>query len=309
MLGFTLLILVALVAVFVALSLRTIPQQSAFVAERLGKYYTTLTSGVNFLIPFVDRIAYEHTLKEQVIDVPEQICITKDNAQVAVDGVVFIQVMDAQKASYGVSDYHFAIVQLAQTTMRSEIGKIDLDKTFEERGNINSGVVKAVDEAAQQWGVKTLRYEIKNITPPKSVLEAMQKQMTAEREKRALILNSEGQKQSAINVAEGKKQQAILESEGEKQRRINEAEGNAQAIQRIAEATGKGILEIAKAINESGGFEAVQFRIADKLADQFGQIAKVGNTIIVPASFSDLSALVATTMGVIKKMSPSPQSS
>jgi regulator of protease activity HflC (stomatin/prohibitin superfamily) len=217
--------------------------------------------------------------------------------------------MDAQKASYGVSDYHFAIVQLAQTTMRSEIGKIDLDKTFEERGNINTGVVKAVDEAAQQWGVKTLRYEIKNITPPKSVLEAMQKQMTAEREKRALILNSEGQKQSAINVAEGKKQQAILESEGEKQRRINEAEGNAQAIQRIAEATGKGILEIARAINENGGFEAVQFRIADKLADQFGQIAKAGNTIVVPASFSDPASLVATTMGVIKRMSPTPQSS
>ena len=301
MLIVALTILVALVAAFIIASLRIVPQQSAYVVERLGKYHSTLLSGVNFLIPSVDRIAYTHTLKEQVIDVPEQICITRDNAQVAVDGVVFIQVMDARRASYGIGDYRFAVIQLAQTTMRSEIGKIDLDKTFEERIHINNGVVKAVDEAAQQWGVKTLRYEIKNIAPPKSVLEAMQKQMTAEREKRALILNSEGQKQSAINVAEGKKQQAILESEGEKQRRINEAEGNAQAIQRIAEATGKGILEIAKAVSEKGGFDAVQFRIADKLADQFGQIAKTGNTIIVPASFSDLAGLVATTMGVIKK--------
>lgn len=301
MLGFVFLVLIGVVVIFIVFSLRIVPQQNAYVVERLGSYQASIISGVNFLIPFVDRIAYKHTLKEQVIDVPEQICITKDNVQVAVDGVVFIQVTDPRKASYGVSDYNFAIIQLAQTTMRSEIGKIDLDKTFEERGNINSSIVRAVDEAAQQWGVKTLRYEIKNINPPASVLDAMQKQMSAEREKRAAILKSEGEKQAAINVAEGQKQQAILESEGEKQRKINEAEGAASAIRLVAEATAQGIIEIATAVGSPGGFEAVQFRVADKLADQFGQIAKAGNTLIIPTNFADLSSVVATAMGVIKK--------
>lgn len=290
----------AVIIVFIAMSVKIVPQQSAFVVERLGSYNGTLNSGLSFVMPFVDRIAYKHTLKEQVIDVPEQVCITKDNVQMTVDGVVFIQVMNPQQASYGISSYNLAIIQLAQTTMRSQMGKLDLDKTFEERENVNKMIVSAVDEAAHKWGVKTLRYEIKNITPPSSVLHAMEKQMAAEREKRALILKSEGEKQSAINIAEGDKQKAILQSEGEMARKINEAKGEGEAIKLVADATAEGIKTVAGAISEKGGLEAVQYRVANNLVNQFGNIARTGNTMIVPASMSDIASLVTTAMNVIK---------
>ncbi|MHB8881456.1 MAG: SPFH domain-containing protein [Thermodesulfovibrionales bacterium] len=289
-----------LIIVFIAMSVKIVPQQSAFVVERLGSYNGTLNSGLSFVVPFIDRIAYRHTLKEQVIDVPEQVCITKDNVQMTVDGVVFIQVMNPQQASYGISSYSIAIIQLAQTTMRSQMGKLDLDKTFEERENVNKMIVAAVDEAAHKWGVKTLRYEIKNITPPTSVLHAMEKQMAAEREKRALILKSEGEKQSAINIAEGDKQRAILQSEGEMAKKINEAKGEGEAIKLVANATADGIKTVGAAISEKGGLEAVQYRVASNLVDQFGSIAKTGNTMIVPASMSDISSIVTTAMNVIK---------
>jgi regulator of protease activity HflC (stomatin/prohibitin superfamily) len=235
------------------------------------------------------------------MDIPEQICITKDNVQVAVDGVVFAQVIDPAKASYGISNYQFAVIQLAQTTMRSEIGKIDLDKTFEERTNINGAIVSAIDEASSGWGVKILRYEIKNITPPKSVLNAMEKQMQAEREKRAVILTSEGEKQSAINQAEGQKQKMVLESEAIRQQQINEAEGQAAAIKAVASATADGIREVASALQEKGGFEAVQLRVAENLVEQYGKLAKSTNTMILPANFADMGSMISAAMGVIKQ--------
>jgi regulator of protease activity HflC (stomatin/prohibitin superfamily) len=299
--------LAVLVVIFLVSGVRIIPQQRAYIIERLGKFQRTVQAGITYVIPFVDSVAYKLSLKEVAIDIPEQVCITKDNVQVGVDGVVFAQVIDPRMASYGINNYTFAIVQLAQTTMRSEVGKIDLDKTFEERKTINAAIVSAVDEAARSWGVKILRYEVKNITPPKTVLEAMEKQMRAEREKRAAILQSEGEKQSAINVAEGQKQKVVLESEASRQRQINEAVGQAEAIKAVAIATAEGIRAVAQSIQAQGGLEAVQLRVAERLVDQFGGLAKNANTMILPANFGDLSSIIATAMSVVKQ-TESPKS-
>ncbi|MFO7568691.1 MAG: stomatin-like protein [Smithellaceae bacterium] len=296
------LVVLALLAVIVIVKgVCIIPQQSAYVVERLGKFNRVLNAGISYIIPFVDRIAYKHTLKEQTVDIPEQVCITRDNVQVGVDGVIFIQVFDPQMASYGISNYYFSIIQLAQTTMRSEVGKIDLDKTFEERTTINSMIVSAINDASRTWGVKILRYEIKNIVPPETVLKAMEKQMQAEREKRAIILKSEGEKQSAINVAEGQKQKVVLESEAVMQKQVNEANGQAEAIRSIAAATGDGLKSVAAAIEVQGGIEAVQLRVAEKLVEQFGNLAKENNTLILPANFGDMSSIIATAMSVVKQ--------
>jgi len=295
-------IVMAVLAVFIITKgVRVVPQQSAYVVERLGKFYSVLHAGISYIIPFIDRIAYRHTLKEQTIDIPEQVCITRDNVQVGVDGVIFIQVFDPQMASYGISNYLFSITQLAQTTMRSEVGKIDLDKTFEERSTINSSIVSAINDASRTWGVKILRYEIKNIVPPDTVLKAMEKQMQAEREKRASILQSEGEKQSAINVAEGQKQKVVLESEAVRQKQINEANGQAEAIRAVANATADGVKAVASAVQSEGGMEAVQLRVAEKLVEQFGHLAKQGTTLILPANFGDVSSLIATAMSVVKQ--------
>ncbi len=295
------LVVAVFAIIVIIMGVRVVPQQSAYVVERLGKYRDTLHAGISYIVPFVDRVSYKHTLKEQATDIPEQICITRDNVQVRVDGVIFIQVFDPQMASYGISNYLFAIVQLAQTTMRSEIGKIDLDKTFEERTAINSAIVTAINDASRTWGVKILRYEIKNIVPPDTVLRAMEKQMQAEREKRANILQSEGEKQSAINVAEGQKQKVVLESEAARQKQINEASGQAEAIRAVANATADGLTAVAGAVRSDGGMEAVQLRVAEKLVEQFGHLAKQGNTLILPANFGDLSSLIATAMSVVKE--------
>jgi len=295
------IVILILAIVIVSAGVRIVPQQSAFVVERLGKYRTSLKAGVSLIIPFVDIVAYKHTLKEQTIDIPEQACITRDNVQVAVDGVIFIQVFEPQMASYGISNYKFSLIQLAQTTMRSEIGKIDLDKTFEERTTINSSIVNAINEASQTWGVKILRYEIKNIVPPETVLKAMEKQMQAEREKRASILQSEGEKQSAINVAEGQKQKVVLESEAVRQKQINEATGQAEAIRAVANATADGVKAVASATQSAGGMEAVQLRVAEKMVEQFGNLAKQSTTLILPANFGDIASLIATAMSVVKK--------
>ena len=295
-----LIILALLVVVVLLKSIKVVPQQSAYVVERLGKFLNTLEPGISFIIPFVDKVSYKHSLKEIAMDIPEQICITKDNVQVGVDGVVFMQVIDPRMASYGIANYRFAVLQLAQTTMRSEIGKIILDKTFEERDMVNQQVVAAIDEASSGWGVKTLRYEIKNINPPKTVLHAMEKQMMAEREKRAVILESEGEKQSAINVAEGNRQKIVLESEAAQQQSINHAKGEAEAIRAVAMATAEGITEVAKAINAEGGSEAVQLRVAEQLVDQYGKLAKTTNTMILPANFGDMGSMIASAMTVIK---------
>jgi regulator of protease activity HflC (stomatin/prohibitin superfamily) len=270
-LGMIVLWIVAKIAIVV-------PQQNAFVVERLGRFAGVLDAGFHILVPFVDVIRYRHILKEQAMDIAEQVCITKDNVQVAVDGILYLKVMDPERASYGISNYNFAITQLAQTTLRSEIGKIDLDRTFEERTTINAMVVNEVDKASEAWGVKVLRYEIKNITPPQDILAAMEKQMRAEREKRALILQSEGERDAAINSAEGQKQQVIKASEANKQQRINEAEGQASAILAVAKATAEGIQSVARAIGADGGFEAVQLRVAEQYITQFGHLAKAGNT-------------------------------
>ncbi|MFM1898338.1 MAG: hypothetical protein RL577_578 [Bacteroidota bacterium] len=288
------------VLVVVFMGAKVVPQQSAYVIERLGKFHSALNPGLNIIIPFIDKVAYRFSLKEMAQDIPEQICITADNVQVGVDGVVFLQVMDPKKAAYGIGNYMFAVTQLAQTTMRSEIGKIDLDKCFEERTNINMAVVSAIDEAAQGWGVKVLRYEIKNITPPTTVLNAMEKQMQAEREKRAKILYSEGEKQSAINVAQGNREKVVLESEAERQQQINSAEGEAEAIRAIAQATAEGIELVAAAIQKPGGLEAVQLRVADNLVEQYGKLAKETNTMILPANFADVGSLVTAAMSVVK---------
>ncbi len=292
--------IVVLVVIFTLVGVRVVPQQTAYVVERLGKFYKVLEAGINFIIPFFDRVAYKHTLKEQAIDIPEQVCITKDNVRVEVDGIVFVKVVDPVKASYGINNYIFAITQLSQTTMRSEIGKIDLDKTFEERTAINSAVVSAIDEAAGAWGIKVLRYEIKNITPPETVLKAMEKQMQAEREKRAMILQSEGERQSAINIADGEKQKLILESEGAKQRQINEAMGQAEAIKAIAHATAQGIMAVAEAIGHKNGIDAVQLRVAEKLVEQFGYLAKATNTLILPANFGDMASMLAAALSIVR---------
>ncbi|MEO8448024.1 MAG: stomatin-like protein [bacterium] len=279
---------------------RVVPQKSAFIVERLGKYNETLEAGFHILIPFVDRVAYKHSLKEIVMDVPPQSCITKDNIAVEVDGVLYLQVMDPIKASYGVNDYSFASVQLAQTTMRSEIGKMQLDKTFEERETINGAIVNAIDKASEPWGLKVIRYEIKNINPPASIKDAMEKQMRAEREKRALIAESEGDRQARVNRAEGEKQEAIERSEGEKMKRINEAEGRAQEIEKVALATGKGIREIANAINDKGGIQAVNLRIAEQYLLEFGKLAQKNNTMIIPGNLSDVAGMVAAISSVLK---------
>jgi regulator of protease activity HflC (stomatin/prohibitin superfamily) len=299
-------LVVAVVVVIFAMILisriaRVVPQQQAWIVERLGKYVGTLEPGFHILVPFMDTVRYKHSLKEIAIDVPEQVCITKDNVQVAVDGILYFKVLDPRKASYGISDYTFAISQLAQTNLRSEIGKIDLDKTFEERTNINTAVVSEVDKASEAWGVKVLRYEIKNITPPKDVLAAMEKQMRAEREKRALILQSEGQRDASINNAEGDKQQTIKASEAKKQQAINEAEGQAAAIMSVAKATAEGIVQVAQAINAAGGREAMQLRLAEEYIKQFGLLAKSGNTMIVPATISDVSSMIAMATGILKQ--------
>ena len=272
--------------------------------ERLGKFSDVLVAGFHILVPFVDAIRYRHTLKEQAIDIPEQVCITRDNVQVAVDGVLYLKVLDAQRASYGISDYYFAITQLAQTTLRSEIGKIELDRTFEERTHINGQVVSELDKATETWGIKVLRYEIKNITPPKDVLAAMEKQMRAEREKRAVILTSEGERDAAINSAEGKKQQVIKASEAARQQQINEAEGQAQAILAVATATAEGIRKVSESISTPGGIEAVQLRVAEQYVEQFGNLAKSGNTLVLPANLSDVGSMIALAMNVLRSATP-----
>jgi len=298
------IILIGLILFFIIVlfkTMRIVPQKSAYIVERLGKYSKTLEAGLHILVPFLDKIAYKHTLKEQAIDVPAQTCITKDNIAVEVDGILYMQVMDAKKASYGIDHYRFAATQLAQTTMRSVIGKMELDKTFEERDTINATIVEAVDLASDPWGVKVSRYEVKNIVPPQSIKDAMEKQMRAEREKRAAIATSEGDRQARINRAEGEKKEAIYISEGERQKRINEAEGRAEEIKKLAEATALGIERIATAIQSDGGSDAVNLRIAEQYIGEFGKLAKENNTIIIPSDLSDIAGFVKSTATFLKK--------
>jgi regulator of protease activity HflC (stomatin/prohibitin superfamily) len=294
------LLLALLFLIILAKTAVVVPQQSAYVVERLGKFSNTLQAGFHVLTPFVDVIRYRHTLKEQAMDVPEQICITKDNVQVGVDGILYLKVMNPERASYGISDYRFAITQLAQTALRSEIGKIELDRTFEERTNINTSLVGELDKASEPWGVKVLRYEIKNINPPKDIQAAMEKQMRAEREKRAIILTSEGARDAAINNAEGEKQKVIKASEANKQQRINEAEGQAAAILSVATATAEGLRRVAESIQAPGGFQSVQLRVAEAYIAQFGNLAKTGTTLIVPSTLSDVGGMIAAAMNVIR---------
>ena len=301
---FVVLLLAVLVLIIIAKTAVVVPQQSAYVVERLGKYAATLDAGFHILVPFIDRIRYKHSLKETAIDIPEQVCITRDNVQVSVDGILYLKVLNPQRASYGISDYNFALIQLGQTTLRSEIGKIELDRTFEERTNINIQVVNELDKASDPWGVKVLRYEIKNITPPKGVLDAMEKQMRAEREKRAVILTSEGERDAAINQAEGEKQQVIKASEAKKQQQINEAEGAAAAILAIAQATAEGLRKVAETIRVPGGQEAVQLRVAEQYISKFGELAKTNNTLILPATVSDVGSMIALAMSAIRQSGP-----
>jgi len=299
-----LIVFIALAALAYYVVSRTaivVPQQSAYVVERLGRYRATLEAGFHILVPLLDAVRYKHSLKENAADIPEQVCITKDNVQVHVDGVLYMKVMNPERASYGVNDYLFAISQLAQTTLRSEIGKIDLDRTFEERMHINAQLVDELDKATEPWGIKVLRYEIKNITPPQDVLAAMEKQMRAEREKRAVILTSEGARDAAINNAEGEKQQVIKASEAKKQQQINEAEGEASAILAVADATAEGIRKVAESIQKPGGFEAVQLRVAEQYIGQFGQLAKESNTLVLPANVSDVGSMISLAMNVIRQ--------
>lgn len=286
-------------------SARVVPQRTVLIIERLGKYYATLEPGFHIIIPFIDRVAHVHSLKEMVIDVPPQQCITKDNITVEVDGILYMQIQDPVRATYGINDYAFASTQLCQTTMRSEIGKIDLDRTFEEREKINAEIVAAVDKAAEPWGLKVTRHEIKNIVPPASIKDAMEKQMRAEREKRALIAESEGDKQAKINRAEGEKQEAIAKSEGEKMKRINEAEGRGQEIERVAMATAKGIREIANAISDKGGIDAVNLRIAESYLAEFGKLAQKNNAMIIPSNLSDVAGVVASVGKIFSTMNQS----
>ena len=292
---------VVLVIVFViARTALVVPQQSAYVVETVGRYSRTLQAGFHLLVPFIDRVSYRHTLKEQTIDIPEQVCITRDNVQVGVDGVLYLQVLDPRQASYGVMNYAFAISQLAQTTLRSEVGKIDLDRTFEERAAINASIVSELDKASGAWGVKVLRYEIKKIMPSPETLEAMEKQMRAEREKRAVVLTSEGDRDAKINEAEGQKQRVIKESEAQRQRQINEAEGQASAILAIANATAEGLKNIAGALREPGGDEAMKLRVAEQYISQLGQLAKAGNTFVIPANLSDLASMTTLATTLVK---------
>jgi len=294
------LFILVVAIIFVIMALKVVPQQNSWVIERLGRFHAALLPGLNIVIPFVDRVAYKHMLKEVPLDVPSQICITRDNTQLQVDGILYFQVTDPKLASYGTSDYVLAITQLAQTTLRSAIGKMELDKTFEEREHINSAVVAALDEAASSWGVKVLRYEIKDLTPPKEILHAMQAQITAEREKRALIAASEGRKQEQINIATGQREASIQRSEGEKQAAINNAQGEAEAIKAVASATAQAIQQVALAIQSPGGMDAVNLKVAEKYVEAFGKVAKEGNTLILPGNLADMGAMVATAMSIVK---------
>ena len=302
--NFTFWVAIATAVVVILIIAKTaviVPQQSAYVIESLGKYSRTLRAGFHILIPFIERAAYRHSLKELAFDIPEQICITKDNVQVGVDGVLYLQVLDAERASYGITDYSFAISQLAQTTLRSEIGKIVLDRTFEERAMINRNIVGELDKATEPWGVKVLRYEIKNINPPPDVVSAMEKQMRAEREKRAVILTSEGERDAKINEAEGEKQRVIKESEAAKQQQINEADGEAAAITAVASATAEGLRSVANALIIEGGDAAMKLRVAESYLEQFGQLAKEGNTLVIPANLSDMASMIALATTIISK--------
>jgi regulator of protease activity HflC (stomatin/prohibitin superfamily) len=303
-------VIAVLAILLIAKTAVVVPQQKAFVVEYLGKYSRTLQAGFHILVPFVETIAYRHSLKEQAIDIPEQTCITKDNVQVGVDGVLYLRILDPQRTSYGITDYIFAIIQLAQTTLRSEIGKIDLDRTFEERGTINSRVVIELDKASEPCGVKVLRYEIKNINPPRDVLSAMEKQMRAEREKRAVVLTSEGERDAKINEAEGDKQRVIKASEAAKQQQINVAQGQAEAILAVATATAEGLRRVAVALRTEGGYEAMQLRIAEAYVAQFGQLAKQANTLVVPANLTDLASMISLATTVMRQpaaSAPSPR--
>jgi regulator of protease activity HflC (stomatin/prohibitin superfamily) len=296
-------VLAILVLIIIAKTAVVVPQQSAFVIERLGKYSGTLHAGFHVLVPFIDVIRYRHTLKEQSSDIPAQVCITRDNVQVGVDGILYLKVLNPERASYGIQDYHFAISQLAQTTLRSEIGKIDLDRTFEERTNINTAVVTELDKASESWGVKVLRYEIRNITPPGDILAAMEKQMRAEREKRAVILSSEGTRDAAINTAEGEKQQVIKASEARRQQQINEAQGQAEAILTVANATAEGLKKVGAAIMMEGGYDAVRLRVAEQYVAQFGQLVQGTTNLVLPANVGDIGAMIALAMNVFNQQS------
>ena len=289
-----------LVIVIIAKTAVVVPQQSAYVVETLGRYNNTMQAGFHILVPFVQRVSYKHTLKEQAVDIPEQICITRDNVQVGVDGVLYLQVLDAKNASYGITDYMFAISQLAQTTLRSEVGKLDLDRTFEERASINSALVTELDKATSAWGIKVLRYEIKNINPPHDVLAAMEKQMRAEREKRAVVLTSEGERDAQINNAEGDKQRVIKESEAAKQKQINEAEGEAEAILAVATATAKGLRLVAQVVDSEGGLSAMRLRIAEQYVEQFGRLGQEGNTFVVPADMGNMASMFTLATSILK---------
>ncbi len=300
-------VLFVIAAIFITRSIKVVPQQNAWVVERLGKYHGSLTPGLNFLMPFIDKVAYKHSLKEIPLDVPSQVCITRDNTQLQVDGILYFQVTDPMRASYGSSNYIMAVTQLAQTSLRSVIGKLELDKTFEERDIINAQVVQAIDEAALNWGVKVLRYEIKDLTPPKEILHAMQAQITAEREKRALIAASEGRRQEQINIATGEREAFIARSEGEKQAAINNAQGEAAAITEVANATALAIERIAHAINQPGGEQAVQLKVAERAVDAYGKVAAdATTTLIVPGNMSEVSALISSAMKMIGTGRQSP---
>ena len=302
------LCLIGFMIMIAMMSIVVVPQKQAYIVEHLGKYRITLEAGLHILTPFLDNVSYKHTLKEVAIDVAPQTCITRDNISVTVDGILYLQVMDPKKASYGINNYSFASIQIAQTTMRSIVGKMELDKTFEERETMNSAIVQAVDKASDPWGIKVTRYEVKNIVPPQSIKDAMEKQMRAEREKRALIAESEGDMQAKINRAEGQRQEVVAYSEGEKQKRINEAEGTAFEIERVATATAKGIREIASAISEQSGMDAVNLRIAENYLDQFGKLADVNNTMIIPSNLSDVAGIVASASKVLKATDVKPKS-
>ena len=298
------LVLAVIAVIFIVRTFKIVPQQNAWVVERLGKYDRTLTPGLKFVVPFVERVAYKHSLKEVPLDVPSQVCITRDNTQLQVDGIIYYQVTDPMRASYGSSNYVFAITQLAQTLLRSVIGKMELDKTFEERNQINAAVVSALDEAAMNWGVKVLRYEIKDLTPPAEILRSMQAQITAEREKRALIAASEGRKQEQINIATGEREAFIARSEGQRQAEINNAQGEASAIIAVADATAEAIRKIAEAIRSPGGEQAVQLKVAEKAVEAYAHLAKTNNTMIVPGNMSEVSGLIATAMTLLNAKPP-----
>jgi regulator of protease activity HflC (stomatin/prohibitin superfamily) len=300
------LVIAVVAAIFIFQTFKIVPQQNAWVVERLGKYDRTLPPGLEFVIPFVERVAYKHSLKEVPLDVPSQVCITRDNTQLQVDGIIYFQVTDPMRASYGSSNYVLAITQLAQTLLRSVIGKMELDRTFEERDTINAHVVSALDEAARNWGVKVLRYEIKDLTPPAAILHAMQAQITAEREKRALIAASEGRKQEQINIATGEREAFIARSEGQRQAEINKAQGEAAAIVAVAEATAEGLRKVAEAIRQPGGEQAVQLKVAQQAVDAFAQLAQKNNTMIVPSNLSEVTSLIASAMAVSRSSATRP---